>query len=279
MSSMSACDWIWPSGTGLEPADRGLAYADGLFETLLMAEGGPVLLAAHLERLKKGADLLGIPCSRKMLSEWWDETAVRWFRSGRRAGLIKVIWTRGSGGRGYRPPMDARPRIMTSFHPLPPRPPSAGVSAVLGPAVTDPGPLAGIKTLARLDQVRAAKAMPRGCFESIMTDALGRPLEGSRSNLFLATEEGLVTPPVRCLAVAGVMRAFLVKKLPEIGIPVFESPLSWRQVRGARGLMLTNSIFGIASVDRVGCLQLPLDGPIAKIRRFLEQEIGFQFIE
>lgn len=279
MPLMTACDWIWPSGTGLDPGDRGLAYGDGLFETLLMGETGPVLLPAHLARLKKGADLLGIPCSRKMLSGWWDETAARWSRSGRRVGLIKVIWTRGSGGRGYRPPENARPRVLTSFHPPPPPPPADGVSAVLGPSIPDAGPLAGFKTLSRLDQVLAAKAMPRGCFESIMRDSLGRPLEGSRSNLFLATDEGLVTPPVHRLAVAGVMRAFLLNTLPEIGIPVFESPLSWQQVRGARGLMLTNSIFGIAAVGSVGCLQLPLDGRIAKIRRLLEQEFGFHFID
>ena len=44
----------------LSPADRGLAYGDGLFETLLALDGDMPWWHAHWRRLSAGAALLGI---------------------------------------------------------------------------------------------------------------------------------------------------------------------------------------------------------------------------
>ena len=44
----------------LDPRDRGLAYGDGVFETLLVHRGEPVWWPAHLERLARGCGILGI---------------------------------------------------------------------------------------------------------------------------------------------------------------------------------------------------------------------------
>jgi len=279
MSGPSDFSWIWPSSGGPDPADRGLAYADGLFETILMGPRGPVLLDTHLARLRRGADSLGIPCADSVLSFWWSEARRRWLAGGRGEGIIKLILTRGTGGRGYRPPATARPTMLTSFHERPPATPSTGVKTALCPvAVTCLGP-GGAKGLARGEQVAAAARTPVDCFEGIMTDVRGRPLEGTRSNLFAFEKDGMVTPPANQLAVVGVMRDFLLRRLPSLGIPVREAPLSWQSLRRGNGLLLCNSVFGMASVSRVGCLQLPLDDRIARIRRLLEREFGFHFID
>ena len=46
----------------LDPRDRGLAYGDGLFETLrVTAEGRVPLWAGHHRRLQQGARVLGLP--------------------------------------------------------------------------------------------------------------------------------------------------------------------------------------------------------------------------
>src|SRR5690554_8032974 len=41
--------------------DRGAAYGDGLFETLLVRDGRPLLWDEHLARLARGCHVLGIP--------------------------------------------------------------------------------------------------------------------------------------------------------------------------------------------------------------------------
>ncbi len=279
MSGAPDFRWIWPSSDGPDPADRGLAYADGLFETILVGPRGPVLLDAHLVRLQRGARVLGIPCTDSALSFWRREVGRRWREKGLERGVIKLILTRGAGGRGYRPPSVVRPTMLTTFSAGAPKSPLSGVdTALCSVPVTCLGP-GGAKALARGEQVAAAARIPAHCFEGIMTDRLGRPLEGTRSNLFAFDDEGLVTPPAGHLAVAGVMRDFLLSRLPSLGIPVREAPLSWSSVAGSQGLLLCNSVFGVAPVARIGCLQLPLDDRIARIRRLLEQEFGFHFID
>lgn len=45
----------------IDPRDRGFLLGDGLFETILVRHGRPRLLAAHIERLARGAEQLGFP--------------------------------------------------------------------------------------------------------------------------------------------------------------------------------------------------------------------------
>ena len=49
------------AGDGLSPRDRGLAYGDGLFETIAVRDGEPELLADHLRRLARGCRRLALP--------------------------------------------------------------------------------------------------------------------------------------------------------------------------------------------------------------------------
>lgn len=270
--------WLWPGDGQVSPADRGLAYGDGLFETILMTPSGPVLLDAHLRRLRRGAHFLDIPCSDRALGFWWSEVERRWQQGPRRFGVIKVIWTRGVGSRGYRPSSPATPTVITSFHENPPMPPVAGVVVARSNLRVAQVTGHGYKTLNRLDQVRASSTLPSGCFDAILGDSWGRPLEGTRSNLFLFTDTELLTPPAQHLAVVGVMRNFLLERLPANAIRVREAAFSWQDVAHSRGMMLVNSVFGLAPVRQVGCLELSLDSRIARIRQLLEQELGFKFI-
>ena len=48
-------------GGALDPLDRGLAYGDGLFETIAARSGEARFLAEHLERLAAGCTQLGLP--------------------------------------------------------------------------------------------------------------------------------------------------------------------------------------------------------------------------
>lgn len=81
-------------------ADRGLHYGDGLFETLPIIAGEARHWDRHLERLRLGCARLGMACP--------EETLLRadldQLRAGVHHGVLKLIVTRGVGGRGYRPP-------------------------------------------------------------------------------------------------------------------------------------------------------------------------------
>ena len=45
--------------------DRGLAYGDGVFETVLVRDGTPLLWDAHLARLTRGCERLGFPAPQR----------------------------------------------------------------------------------------------------------------------------------------------------------------------------------------------------------------------
>ncbi|MEC8917723.1 MAG: aminotransferase class IV, partial [Pseudomonadota bacterium] len=47
--------------TALPFDDRGLAYGDGLFETVLVRDGQPLLWEYHMARLRQGVERLSLP--------------------------------------------------------------------------------------------------------------------------------------------------------------------------------------------------------------------------
>jgi 4-amino-4-deoxychorismate lyase len=90
------------SPPALVPADdRGLQYGDGVFETILLRDGKPRFLEAHLERLQRGLDRLDIPFPAA--GELQAEIARAAVQAPPRA-ILKVVVTRGSTRRrGYAP--------------------------------------------------------------------------------------------------------------------------------------------------------------------------------
>ena len=77
---------FWADESGLPADDRGLAYGDGLFETIRMVEQKGVLLSRHLERMVRDAGRLGIEVSRRDLANVCVQAAQRFagrFRGGR----------------------------------------------------------------------------------------------------------------------------------------------------------------------------------------------------
>jgi 4-amino-4-deoxychorismate lyase len=269
--------WNWPGNVAIDwKSDRGLAYGDGVFETLRVLPRGPVLAERHRERLLAGCKALGLPFTQAHWDRWWQEIdRRRWLHAENSAGhIIKIIVTRGSGGRGYRPPAAPTARVI-SARSAAPRLPEAPVRLhVCQTPVTATQPGNGLKTLSRLDQVLASREIPRDCFEGLMTDSQGRPVEGTRSNIFVLSNDILYTPPRWQLAVDGVMRQALVECLPQIGLEVRERPLIFAQLRQSQGAFIANSVMGVLAVAGIGCLNLRYAERIADVQAFTRQHFG-----
>ncbi|HEY9182640.1 MAG TPA: aminotransferase class IV, partial [Gammaproteobacteria bacterium] len=77
--------------TGVDPADRGLAYGDGLFETMGAVDGRIRWLDLHFDRLEDGCRRLAIPPPQRGVLE--QEIAMSCPKRGR--AIVKVIVTRG----------------------------------------------------------------------------------------------------------------------------------------------------------------------------------------
>lgn len=269
-------EWLWPdSSEATWPTDRGLAYGDGVFETLRMLPSGPVLAEQHRDRLLAGCRALGLPFTRSDWDLWWRGLEHRrWLSAGQASGhIIKIVITRGSGGRGYRPPPQATPRVITTRAAMPALPVGPVRLQLCRTHLASPQ-LEGLKTLNRLEQVIASRELMPGCFEGLMTDPQGRPVEGTRSNIFVLSEGVVYTPPKWQLAVAGVLRNVLIERLPEIGIPVRERPLSFAWLGQSQGVFIANSVMGVVIVGQVGCCRLSLSETTASIQSFTRQHFG-----
>ncbi|MEN8133240.1 MAG: aminotransferase class IV, partial [Pseudomonadota bacterium] len=95
--------------------DRGLLYGDGLFETIAVQNGQAEYLNFHLNRLRLGCNTLGIVAPeegllRKEISQVCHDL---------RLVVLKIIVTRGQGGRGYRPDPSAQTTRIVTIHPWP----------------------------------------------------------------------------------------------------------------------------------------------------------------
>ncbi len=230
--------------------DRALHYGDGLFETLAVFDGVPRRWSRHYQRLALGCQRLNIPLPDEplLLSE------IAACAAAEAACVVKLILSRGSGGRGYRAPELPVPRRILSRHPLPEYPESYyrdGVAVRLCDTRLGCSPaLAGIKHLNRLEQVLARNEWGDEYQEGLMLDGAGRLIEGVMSNLLLARSGRLLTPKLGTCGVAGTVLAELKAQ-----VELEERELYPDDLHKADELMLCNSLIGlwpVRSLDMAG---------------------------
>lgn len=233
-------------------SDRGLQYGDGLFETMACRDGHVEWRELHLQRLRRGCERLGItPDSLPLLEAELDEAARQ------QAGncVIKIMLTRGQGGRGYRAPAEISPTRIVCVLPWPdyPQANQQGVKVRLCRHRLGHNPaLAGIKHLNRLEQVLARNEWSDATVsEGLMMDISDHLIEGTMSNLFLVRQGALYTAKLHNCGVAGIMRSVLIRLAGEMGMAIHETELRLGDLRDADEAFLSNSLIGIWPIIHV----------------------------
>jgi 4-amino-4-deoxychorismate lyase len=258
----------------VEASDRGVQYGDGVFTTLPVRSGIPVFLGFHLDRLERDCLRLAIPFpNRELLIREACLLCASWSEA-----VLKIQITRGSGGRGYRPPDEAVPTRVLGIHPPPDYPPELAREGVavrfcrtrlgINPA------LAGLKHMNRLEQILARAEWPLGEIrEGLMLDAEGQVTEGTMTNLFLVKDGRIATPSLDRCGVAGVMRALVMEGAAQLGRAVEERRIGPDELDGADELFLTNSVIGVWPVRHLEQRAYPV-GPLTReIEAWLEARI------
>ncbi len=226
--------------------DRGLLYGDGVFETIAIISGSALNFDAHLARLSEGCRRLGIFApAHEVLRDEADRLA-----GDCPCGVLKIIVTRGGGGRGYRPNPKMPVTRILMLQPAPDYPSEnrtrGVVVGICNTRIADQVELAGIKHLNRLPQILARSEPGQDKFsESLMLDARGRLAEGSMSNLFMFRGQTLVTPPLATLGVAGTVRQVILEIAPELGWTTLLEEISVEELYAADEAFLSNSLIGI----------------------------------
>jgi 4-amino-4-deoxychorismate lyase len=232
--------------------DRALQFGDGLFETFAIKDGKPLAWDAHIQRLKKGCEKLFISCPDISLlhSESLQLCASV------ELGVLKLILSRGSGGRGYTPPENVSTSRILSLHEWPNYPSNyhqLGVEISICETRLGHNPaLSGIKHLNRLEQVLLNRELSLAQNpEGIALDIDDNVIEGCKSNIFLLKNNLLKTPLLDQVGVEGVVRNEILE-LAEITNAQFQiGKVSIEELLGADEVFLSNSIIGIWPVTAI----------------------------
>ena len=243
--------------------DRGLAYGDGLFETIAVKAGQPVLLDRHLQRLDEGCRRLALAADQHLI-----RSEVLAYAAALGDGVLKLILTRGDSLRGYgiNPGAPVR-RILQGSPPATYSQAYASDGVRLFACATrlaEQPLLAGLKHLNRLEQVIArAEWQDAEHAEGLMLDMSGRVIEGVFSNLFLVRNGVLTTADLNRCGVAGVMRAEILAQAHTLGIPLAVADISLEQLRQADEVFVCNSVYGIWPVRGCAAMSWPV-GPLTR---------------
>jgi 4-amino-4-deoxychorismate lyase len=249
--------------TGLPLSDGGLAYGDGLFETILFRDGRAALLAGHRARLTRdlarlglvGVDIDALVAESQALAAGHATLVVKW------------IVTRGDGGRGYARALPPRPRrivLAYAARGLPAASYRDGVAvADCAVRLATPAALAGAKHLNRLEQVMArAELVDSSVYDGLMYDSHDRLICATSANLVARIGGEVVTPGLDRCGVAGVARAAL---LSAAGFgPVVERDIGRAELPAIAELILTSAVRGVVPVRRWAGRNLTVGGLAAR---------------
>jgi 4-amino-4-deoxychorismate lyase len=259
----------------LQIADRGFQYGDGFFTTALVVDAKVLNWPAHLRRLRSSASRLYFSVDAKVWSDLEVALAKSYAALSVRSNtlVVKIIVTRGVGGRGYRPSFSERPHIFIQWSEAPViweegsslleseklaksctygvfNPPKEAMICQFSTSI-NPG-LAGVKHLNRLENV-LARAEPEleYAFEGIMLDPLGMCVCGTQSNLFLIEGSQLITPKLHRSGVEGTARYLLSQHAAELGFDWREVEFDLDRVWSADEVFFSNAIRGIQPVSHI----------------------------
>jgi 4-amino-4-deoxychorismate lyase len=253
--------------------DRGLAYGDGVFRTLLVRAGHPLCWSRHYDKLYADCAALGIVCPPEdiLAAEMVELIA------GTPDCALKMIVTRGESQRGYAVPAHMEPTRILMSSPAPQYPVNYltdGVRLHLCTTRLAIQPLlAGIKHLNRLENVLARREWNNSeIAEGLMLDMDGNAIEGTMSNLFLLKGRTLHTPDLGHCGVAGVQRQRIMDLAGRLGMTVRVENLPLARIYDADEAVLCNSVIGVWQVRELAGKTWQAGKLAARLRSLLDDD-------
>lgn len=265
----------------LHADDLAAVRGDGVFETLLVRDGRPCLLEAHLARLAQSAKMIDLP--EPDLEAWRAAVALgtrRWAADHDGEGVLRLVYSRGRESGGP-------PTAFATIGALADRVAGArrdGLAAItldrglpIG-ASEMPWLAAGAKTLSYAVNMAALRHAERhGAGDVIFVSSDGYLLEGPRSTVVIATEEGgepvLLTPPPWYPILRGTTQQALFEVARSKGLDCDYRALRPGDLLTAQGIWLVSSITLAARVHTLDGTRLPAATAAADVAGLVDAAI------
>lgn len=233
--------------------NHGFLYGVGLFETVRAYAGFPFRLNRHIERLLRGAEIIGLSpdFSEKELHDF----CLHVLRANSlMEARLRITLSAGEGEPVPEPTTNVPCLLITASQyqtdqALRERGAKAVYSALRRNSRSLPSRL---KTTSYLDNFMARReARARGADEALFLNEHGALCEGSASNVFLVSGQTLVTPSVTSGVLAGITREAVIETARIEHIEVTERQVSAEELAAADEAFLTNSIIELLPLTEV----------------------------
>lgn len=238
-------------------SDRALHYGDGCFSTMRFVQDQCLLQRRHWARLQFAAERLSLP-----LDFAWIERSIAQLKAQNSSpihGVVKILISRGVGGRGYSMP-DQPADIYLYYYPAPYSDQEAAIpvpeqieSGVLQQQIGLSMPtLVGVKSLNRLEQVLLKQeADQQGWSEALVSDVQNHIVEGVSSNCFIRINDAWITPELRYNGVHGVMRAEILARMQQHQLHCTHAVIDRQDIDQIQSLFFCNALTPMKIVHRL----------------------------
>ena len=270
--------------------ERGLAYGDGLFETMTWQNFNSdeypnqvEFWTRHLQRIFIGCRTLSIkPPNSKILNNYKNKILKKANILGLNKGILKIIISRGIGGRGYKYDKDIKPTIIFLAFPFSKYPEKfykKGVSVrFCDSRLSSNENLVGLKHLNRLDSVLArAEWSNQKIFEGLFCDDKENIIEGTMTNIFLVRKNTLYTPEIKESGINGIMRQVIIENYKNFFDQIKITKIRRGNIREFQQIFLTNSVLKIMPVAKIEENKFSVLGKIKEIIDYYELQENLEF--
>lgn len=220
--------------------DRGFMFGDGIYEVVPVYGGQPFTLARHLHRL--GNSLAEIKLDNPMSDDAWTaliEEAVQ--RSEETTAFLYIQVTRGVASKRDHVYQAVEPTVLVMVYPAP----------ILARTAINPYHLitlddyrwsrGHIKTVSLIAAgMLKNQAIAQGADDAVLVRD-GLVTESTASNVLIAKDGVVITPPKSQLMLHGITRDLVVELAQANGIPLQERDVTHAELMAADEVMITSS--------------------------------------
>jgi para-aminobenzoate synthetase/4-amino-4-deoxychorismate lyase len=222
--------------------------AQGIFETMLVVRGAPVMPAAHLARLESSLEAVygvGLPArAHRVVTERAADLEL---------GRLRLTIAPAKTG-DLEPHVEVDAGELAGWPHFPERPITLRPHPVIG----------GLGHHKWAD--RAALPSPAPGEAPLLVDG-DEVLEATWANVFAVRNGAVFTPPLDGRILPGVTRATTIELARRRGMEVFERALTLGELHQADEVFLTNSIRGVEVAGSVDGGRLEAPGPVTAALR------------
>lgn len=235
--------------------NRSFRYGDGLFETMKVIDGKIQLEEYHFDRLLKGVELLEFDVPSYFSPEYFSKQITELCQQNQQHKLarVRLMVFRGNGNvyemeNNFPNYIIQTWKLTDNFNEFNNEGASIDIYQNARKAIDT---FSNCKSNNYLPYIMGALyAKKQQLNDAIILNTQNRICDTTIANVFLVKGDTVITPSLQEGCVEGVMRRWLLKCLPSIGIEVKEAAVETNDVLNADEIFLTNSIYGLHWVEK-----------------------------